>query len=85
LKKALFYVAAVLIAGLVGAGLNRLLPGEVLGFSKVVIYGPVIGFIVGLGIYSIVSPGKPFKKHFSRAMVGLGIGVVVAIAIDKLL
>jgi hypothetical protein len=34
----------IVIAGVVGAELRRLLPLEILGFSKVVTYGPEVGF-----------------------------------------
>jgi|DewCreStandDraft_1066081.scaffolds.fasta_scaffold08708_3 hypothetical protein len=85
MRKPLIYIITMITAGVVGAGLRRLLPAEVLGFSKEAIYGPVVGFIVLLGLYPIVSLGKPFKKHLLRAMMGLGIGFLIAIGLDKLL
>lgn len=85
MSKPLIYIITIVVAGLIGAGLRHLLPSEILGLSKVVIYGPVVGFIVLLGLYPIASLGKPFQKHLIRAVMALGIGFLVAIGLDKLL
>jgi hypothetical protein len=85
MRKALIFIIAVFSFSLVYRGLDFLLPPKILGFSSFVIANPAAFFALWLCLYPILGADKPFKRHVVAGVVGVLFGLIVAIAMDKLL
>ncbi len=84
MRKTLIYIIPVFVFVLVYEGLDFLLPSKILGLSRFVIVIPAAFLALWFCFYPILGAGKPFKRYLVAGVVGAFIGLIVAIAMDKL-